>query len=291
LAVTHQSKHSCYFRSDSCVCVFCFVQLDKEQAFVAEIVKASYLLNTQYVWRREFVTVFEGLLDPGEEVIWSGVPEKKAYLLPAFGGIPFALIFLAFAYLILATAPAGLGGEQWILPIFILCWVVFLFVVPPVWQFKKFSKVSYLITNRRLLINSGVTKNDVWFADLDKIKETIVKTSIVDKVLGTGKLYPITAEYPYAPQLRSYSRGGMYNLKRVFNVAEGKYEEVTEYELYMKSLSHPHLQGLEEPYAVQKLLKETILGAGAYFVSCEYCHYRYDLNKTGKCPHCGAAKA
>lgn len=233
----------------------------------------------------------EHLLDPGEEVIWSGVPKKKAYLLPALGGIPFALIFSAFAISMAATAPEGLSGEQWILPVFVLCWVVFLVIVAPVWQFRKFSGVAYAITNRRLLISSGVSKNDVWFASLDGIKETIVKAGIVDKIVGTGKLYPITAEYPYAPQMRSYSRGGMYNLKKVYNIAEGNYEEVSEYDLYTKSISHPHLEGLEEPYAVQKLLKEAISGVGSNYITCEYCRYRYDLDKSGKCPQCGATKS
>ncbi len=210
-------------------------------------------------------------------------------MLPAFGGIPIALFFSAFVVLMLSSAPPS--AEAWILPIFVLCWIVFLIVVPPIWQFRKFSGVEYGITNVRLIIKSGITQTDVWFTDLNKIKEIIVKTGIVDKILGTGKVYPITSEYPYAPELRSYSRGGMNNLKRVYNVAEGRYDEVTEYDLYTKSVNHPHLEGLNEPYAVQKLLREAIFGAGVNYVTCEHCSYRYDLNKDGKCPNCGAAKS
>ena len=33
------------------------------------------------------------ILDPNEEVLWSGKPDRKAILLPALGGIPFALFF------------------------------------------------------------------------------------------------------------------------------------------------------------------------------------------------------
>jgi hypothetical protein len=230
----------------------------------------------------------DNILDPGETPLWSGKPEKRAFLLPALGGVPFALFFSAFVYVIIITMQPT--GEQWILPIFVLCWAIGLIVVPPLWQVRRFSGVEYMITNQRLLIKSGITEKDVWFTNLENIKEIIVKTGITDKILGTGRIYPITHEYPYAPQPRSYSRGGMYNLKKVYNVAEGKYEEVSEYELYTKSLSHPRLEGLNEPYAVQKLLREAIFGAGANFVSCEYCHYRFDLNKEGKCPQCGAPK-
>jgi hypothetical protein len=229
------------------------------------------------------------ILDPNETVIWSGKPEKKAFMLPALGGIPFALFFSIFVYLMLTNGP--LSTEKLFLPIFALCWIVFLIIVPPIWQLRKFSGVEYAITNQRLLIKSGITKTDVWFTNLNSIKEIIVKTGIADKILGTGKIYPITAEYPYAPQLRSYSRGGMYNLKKVYNVAEGKHEEVSEYDLYTKSISHPHLEGLNEPYAVQKLLREAIFGSGTNYVTCEHCNYRFDLNKEGKCPNCGATKS
>jgi hypothetical protein len=229
------------------------------------------------------------ILDPNETVIWSGKPEKKAYLLPAFGGVPFALFFLVFFYIMVTTGnPSGI---EWFLPVFVLGWVIGLIVVPPLWQSRKFSGVGYMITNQRLLIKSGITEQDVWFADLGSIKETIVKIGFVDKIIGTGSLYPITAEYPYAPQPRSYSEAGMNKLKKVYNVADGKYEEITELELYRKSLHHPHLEGLNEPYAVQKLLRETIFGVGTNYVNCGYCHYRYDLNKVGKCPNCGAPKS
>lgn len=174
----------------------------------------------------------DNVLDPDEEVIWSGKPQKRAYLLPAFGGIPFALFFSVFLYFIIT---AFTSGFEWFLPIFVLGWVVFLIIVPPLWQLRKFSGVEYMITNQRLLIKSGITDKDVWFANLDSIKETIVKIGFVDKILGTGKIYPITAEYPYTPQRYFYSEGGMNKTKKVFNIVTGMDEEIQEIELYRMS--------------------------------------------------------
>jgi hypothetical protein len=201
------------------------------------------------------------ILHQDETVIWRSKPEKKAYILPAFGGVPFALFFSIFLYLMITIGKPS--GEQWSLPIMLSVWIIGLIIVPPVWKFRKLPNIEYLITNQRLLIKSGDSENDLWFTGLGRIKETIVKIGIGDKIMGTGKIFPITPEYPYAPKLRAYSRGGMYNLKKVFNIVEGKDEEVTEIELYRRSISHPRLEGLKEPYRVQELLKDAIFRARA----------------------------
>jgi len=118
-----------------------------------------------------------------------------------------------------------------------------------------------MITNKRLLVKSGVAKEEVWFTDLCRIKDSIVKTGLSDKILGTGKIYPITPEYPYAPKMHAYTEGGMYRLKKVYNIVEdreGEEEEVSEIELFRKSQTHPHLKGLKEPYALHELLEGAI---------------------------------
>ena len=149
----------------------------------------------------------ENVLDPNETVLWSGKPEKKALILPDFfGGTLMALFFLAVASVFLNVAV--------LMPAVILFPVaIALIVVPPIWQYRKTSQAEYLITNQRLIIKSGITKQDVWFSELDKIKDIKVKIGFTDKLLGTGKLYPITAIYPYEPKLRAYSQGGMNSIK------------------------------------------------------------------------------
>ena len=195
----------------------------------------------------------DDILNPFEKVIWRGKPKKIAYILPAFGFILFALVFAsAFSYIVYTANPSEIF---WILPIVVGLVLGF---IPAVWQSKKLPSVEYMITNQRLLIKSGTTKEDVWFTDLSRIKESITKIGLADRMLGTGKLYPITPEYPYAPKMRHYSRRGMDRLQKVYNVIEGKDEMVSETILYSKSVSHPHFEGVKEPCDVQNLLKEAI---------------------------------
>jgi hypothetical protein len=76
------------------------------------------------------------LLESGESIIWSGKPKRQAYFLPAFAGIPFALFFSIFLYIMLTILkPSGI--EEMFLPIFMSCWIIGLIVVPPVWRARR----------------------------------------------------------------------------------------------------------------------------------------------------------
>ncbi|MCW3998399.1 MAG: PH domain-containing protein [Candidatus Bathyarchaeota archaeon] len=233
------------------------------------------------------MSVFKDVLDPNEDVIWEAKPDTNAFMLDAFGGYVFALIFLGGSLLWIFV------GVPWYMSPLVITIpaAIILFVVPPIWQYKKLAHVGYMITNQRLLAKTGIHDHDVWFIELEKIKDVLVKIGIVDRLFGTGKLYPITPAYPYEPKIRGYSKRGGHKLKKVYNLAEQKYEEVTELQLYLKTKGHPRLEGLREPYAVKKLLKEVIFGAGTNYVNCKYCYARYDLNKEGKCPHCGGTQS
>ena len=228
------------------------------------------------------LSILDEMLDPFEQVLWRGKPDKKAFFLWAFGGIPFALFFFAFFLGMLYLGENLIG-----FPLVILAWVIGLIVVPPLLQLRKYPNAEYMITNQRLLIKEGLRKDDVWFTRLEKIKKVIVKKGITGKILGTGKIYPITETYPYYPKHRGYTQGGMNRVIKVYNLITEEYDEVTELEIYQKVTSHPNLDVMKEPYKLQKILEEAVSGAGTNYVNCGYCSYRYDLNKEGRCPSCG----
>ena len=232
------------------------------------------------------MSILDDMLDPFEKIIWRGKPDKKAMVLWGFGGIPFALFFLAvllFFHNLGAPIFETLNLISILFPIFI----VGLIVVPPLMQLRKYPNAEYMITNQRLLIKDGLRKEDVWFTRLEKIKKVIVKKGITGKILGTGKIYPITVTYPYYPKHRRYTEGGMNKLVKEYNLVTEEYDEITELELYRLINSHPNLDVMKDPYKIQKMLEEAIFGAGTNYINCAYCGYRYDLNKEGKCPHCG----
>ena len=177
----------------------------------------------------------------------------KTILLQSLGGIPFALIF-GLAGMIMLYFGAPLLG----LPLVVLVVSCCLVIVPPVWFLKKLPNIEYVLTNRKVLIKTGFSRNALWTSELNKISGFIVKTGVGDKIVGTGKLYPITAEYPYAPKLRVYTRNGLGNLRKVYNLTTGVYDEIYETELYRRSMSHPHLEGVKKPFEVKQVFDQSI---------------------------------
>ncbi|MEJ2241947.1 MAG: hypothetical protein P8Y18_07375, partial [Candidatus Bathyarchaeota archaeon] len=105
-------------------------------------------------------------------------------------------------------------------------------------------------------------------------------------ILDTGTIYPITQEFPYLPKTESSSKSGKNELVKVCNHFLEKYEEFTRIEFSIKNRNRLGLLEMKESLMAQKIFEEAIFGEGTNYINCEYCGYRYDLNK-GKCPQCG----
>ena len=94
------------------------------------------------------------------------------------------------------------------------------------WQLMRYRNTEYMITNQRLITQTGAVGLDTRFVDLDKVQEVYVKVGLMDKMFGTGSVIVVTAGFvPIAP-----TRQGV--------------------------LVRPSLEALREPYEVQKILQE-----------------------------------
>lgn len=189
----------------------------------------------------------DDFLNPFEKIIWRGKPDKKAMVLSAFfGSVPWALLFFA-----LFLGMLYLRTNLTPFPLFVLAIAVGIIVIPPLMQLRKYPNAEYMLTNQRLLVKDGLTKDDVLTVRFEIIKEIIIKKGITGKILGTGNISPIIDSVPYSSRHLYYARAGLNCLK--------------------------------EPYKIYKILKEEIFN----YVNCDYCLYRYDLNKEERCPKCG----
>ena len=201
----------------------------------------------------------EEFIDSSERIVWTGKPNKLAYLCWDFGNIPIASLWFLFAFIF-----QNFGGQtplyrSPVIP-FIILGIGFL-VGPPIWRLKKYPHVEYMITDRRLLIKYGKHQDDVWFVRLDRIKELIIKKGVLGKIFGIGKIYPITPTYPYHP-LKKYNLRYMYNIwlagrmKSVYNIVKEKNEDVDQRVLYSKIKTHPRLEALNQHQKVERLIRE-----------------------------------
>jgi uncharacterized membrane protein YdbT with pleckstrin-like domain len=67
---------------------------------------------------------------------------------------------------------------------------------PPIWQIMRYQNTEYMITDQRIITQTGAIGLDTRFVDFDKIQEVFVQVGFIDKMFGTGTIYAITASGP-----------------------------------------------------------------------------------------------
>ncbi len=196
-----------------------------------------YALNTPLMAERDFLSKLDRLLKTNEKILWSGKPEKKAFVLPALASIPVGLLFFVFSiFWILAASSAGPPDFFTFMGLPFVVVGIAIIIAPFLWQLLRHRNTEYVITDKRIITQTGAIGLDTRFVDFDKIQEVYVKIGVIDRLFGTGSLYAMTAGASnFSPQTGPYGYGfgGMYGFR-------------------------PSLAALKEPYQVQKLLQEAV---------------------------------
>ena len=132
------------------------------------------------------------MLVPGEQVIWRGKPKKNAYIInKIFGLLPIALIWLLFDGFILTSILADGGPTNTILiPFFLLhMFPVWLWLANALTANRSWRNTSYYVTNRRILIQTGVLSQDVQSIYYKDIENVNLRVGLLDRILGVGDIY------------------------------------------------------------------------------------------------------
>ena len=174
-------------------------------------------------------------LRSNETILWKGKPVLKSL---CFAGLNIRLIFfpLVCLFTLFVYATITRVGPPFL---FYLYALIFFCGPPFAIAFAKPISVAlahrnteYVITNQRVIIQTGRLKINTRFIDVEKIQEVIINFGLVDKIFGTGSIYYDTASISSVwNQLFGRSSGGYNNMR-------------------------PNLIALKEPYKIQKLLQE-----------------------------------
>ena len=176
------------------------------------------------------------LLNSDEKVLWSGKPVRKAFILPGLVSIPVGIFFMGFAiFWMWAAASAGAPDEFSLFgSLFVLIGIGITFG-PFLFQLLRYRNTEYMITDKRIITQTGAIGLDTRFVDFEKVQEVYVQIGVMDRLFGTGSVYAMTAGFSgFVP------RGG-------FGYGYGGFAG-----------NRPSLAALKEPYEVQKLLQEAI---------------------------------
>ena len=170
----------------------------------------------------------ERLLERDERVLWKGTPLRTPFVLASWGTIPFGALFLGFSvFALVVDWGRGLDSSSLFLVPFLLIGVAMTFG-PTAWQLLKYRNTEYLITDRRIITQTGAVGLDTSFVSLDKIQEVYVRVGLLDRYFGRGNVYAATAGHS------GYDAGS-------------------------GSMGYrPSLKALSDPYAVHRLLQQAM---------------------------------
>lgn len=133
-------------------------------------------------------------LIPGEELIWSGKPKKKAFIInKSLFMLPFALLWLAFdSFMIITMFSTGAISEMlfFIIPFF-------LFHLMPVWIWlgnvvtanKRWKNTKYYVTDKRIIIKNGFFAENYQTIYYKDIRNVNLSIGLIDKLLGVGDIH------------------------------------------------------------------------------------------------------
>lgn len=135
-------------------------------------------------------TVNRPVLSSGEQILWSGKPQKKAFVVShSLTMLPIAIIWICFDLTAISSIFSS-GSMQWFLLGF------FALHLMPVWIWlgsmltapKRWRNTNYYVTNRRIIIQGGflaVNEKSLFFKDIHSVQ---CKVGIFDKLFGTGTI-------------------------------------------------------------------------------------------------------
>jgi len=128
-----------------------------------------------------------------EKVLWGGKPVKIPFILPSLAAIPFGLVFMIISISWMTPLALEAPDPFW------LFGLIFFFAGfgvgfgAPIRQLVAYRNTEYLITDQRLVTQTGAIGLDTRYLDLDKIQEVYVQVGFIDKMFGTGTIFAVTA--------------------------------------------------------------------------------------------------
>ena len=131
------------------------------------------------------------LLVTGENIIWSGVPKKIAFIInKVLIMLPIAILWLAFDSVFIVSAFSQ-GEMLWFMIPF------FAIHLMPVWIWlsniltanKKWKNTKYIVTDKRIIVITGFVGMDYQTLYYKDIKNVRMKINFIDKLLDVGDIY------------------------------------------------------------------------------------------------------
>jgi len=132
-----------------------------------------------------------GLLGRDEKVVWCGKPVFAPLILKNLLFMLFGIPFLVFPLIVFGFAWNFNFGFNVGLLFFFVFWYGIAGLItfgPFLYVLLSWKNMYYLITNKRVILRTGVVGIDYEILSLDNVQEVSLNTDFWDKMYGTGTI-------------------------------------------------------------------------------------------------------
>lgn len=125
------------------------------------------------------------ILNQDEKVIWEGKPQFLPYVAGSIAPFLFGCIWSG-AVAVFVTMALTAGGAPWFFFIFLLPFIALgaAMLLSPFFYALSYKYIYYVITDKRVIMQSGIIGRDFKHVDYDKMTDMSVTVGIMDKLLG-----------------------------------------------------------------------------------------------------------
>lgn len=140
----------------------------------------------------------DDVLNANEKVLWKDKPNAKSYVLAKCTKmLPIALIWLIFdgTFIFVITMAMTKGDFEplilaFIIPFFILHLTpVWIWIYNTIRAVKEVKNIEYAITDKRIIIRSGIIGIDFKFVNYTEIDSVNIRVGLIDKIFKVGDIY------------------------------------------------------------------------------------------------------
>ena len=138
----------------------------------------------------------EESLEKDEKIVWSGKPQKKAFVLNnVFKMLPVALLWIAFDSFFIAML--SVNSDMIPTPAIVFLCVFFVFHLMPVWIWiyrcataaKRHRNTEYAFTDRRIIIRKGLVAVDFKSIGYKDVAAVNLRYGVIDRIVKVGDIY------------------------------------------------------------------------------------------------------
>ncbi|RLE62190.1 MAG: hypothetical protein DRJ38_10095 [Thermoprotei archaeon] len=128
------------------------------------------------------------MLDKDERIYWAEKPKRAPLVFKSLAAMVIILPFMIIPIFILQIAGSVFFNP--IVIIFFLFWygILSIFAIAPLYNFLMWRNIWYVLTNKRVIIRTGLIGIDYDILELENIQQVNVNVGLIDKIYGTGTI-------------------------------------------------------------------------------------------------------